>query len=68
MYPIFQWDLFFATLKQLIASIYTPKEKSRPDLVDFLVGELPTEPPTPEELEAKLDQLAAVTGGATYEN
>lgn len=58
MYPFGLDDFNFGRLLHLLASIYAPKG-SKPKLPDFLLGKLPGDVPTAEELEAKLDALAA---------
>jgi hypothetical protein len=60
MYPFGFDDLNFGRLLHLLASIYSPKG-SKPKLPDFLLGSLPADTPTADELEAKLDALIART-------
>jgi len=58
MYPFGRDDVNFGRLLHLLASIYSPKG-SKPKLPDFMLGSLPAETPTADELEAKLDALIA---------
>lgn len=61
MFPIGFTDLHFGRLMHLLASIYS-KKGHEPKLRDFTIGKLPESEITPEELEAKIDKLAAMYG------
>ena len=65
-FPVGYDDLHFARLMQLLASIYS-KPGNSPKVADFLLGELPEAPPTPEQLAEKFNTLAML-GGAHREN
>lgn len=57
MYPFGYDDVNTGRLLHLWTSIYSPKG-SRPKLEDFILGKIPKEQATIEELEAKMDALA----------
>jgi len=57
MYPFGYDDVNTGRLLHLWASIY-PSKGSRPKLEDFILGKIPKEQATIEELEAKMDALA----------
>lgn len=62
MFPIGFNDLHFGRLMHLLANIYS-KKGHEPKLRDFLMGELPENDPTTDDLEKKIDKLVAMTGG-----
>lgn len=64
MFPMGFTDLQFGKLRHLLASIYSQKGHE-PKLNDYLLGELPEKEVTPEELEAKFNQIA--TAGGLYD-
>lgn len=57
MFPFGYDDLNFGRLLHLLASIYSPKGSS-PKLGNFILGRIPEQQATIEELEAKMDALA----------
>lgn len=60
--PIGFIDLHFGRLMHLIASIMTEKGHT-PAFENFIMGEWPKKAPDFDDLENKLDQLAAIYGG-----
>ena len=66
MHPIGLIDLHFGRLMHLFASIYSDKGHV-PKIEDFIIGRFPEKEADIDELNKKLDHLAATYGGNNNE-